>query len=93
MFIVVSYDIPDDKRRNRVAKTLEDYGTRVQYSVFEVNLDAKQVAKMRARLKKVMNESQDSIRFYTLCAACFKQIEVLGQGKPVETEATEPFIV
>jgi len=93
MFLVVSYDIPSDKRRNQVAKTLEDYGARVQYSVFEVNLDAKQVARMRARLKKVINESEDSIRFYTLCAACFKQIEILGQGRPVESEATEPFIV
>lgn len=93
MFLVVSYDIPSDKRRNKVAKTLEDYGARVQYSVFEVNLDARQVAKMRTRLKKLIDESEDSIRFYTLCAACFKQIEVLGQGQPVETEALDPFIV
>jgi len=37
--IVVAYDIIDDKRRNRVAKTMEDYGTRVQYSVFECVLE------------------------------------------------------
>lgn len=93
MFIVVSYDISDNKRRTRIAKTLEDYGARVQYSVFEVNLESKQVDKMRARLKKLIEESEDSVRFYTLCQACFKQVEVLGQGKPVEAEATAPFIV
>ncbi len=93
MFIVVSYDIPDNKRRTRIAKTLEDYGVRVQYSVFEVNLEARQIAKMRARLAKLIDEAEDSVRFYTLCAACFKQIEVLGQGKPVEQEALAPFII
>lgn len=35
MFYLISYDIPDDRRRVRVAKTLKDYGDRVQYSVFE----------------------------------------------------------
>ena len=93
MFLVVSYDISSDKRRNKVAKALEDYGARVQYSVFEVNLDARQIAKMRARLAKLIDEAEDSVRFYTLCAACFKQIEVLGQGRPVEAEALAPFII
>ena len=87
MFLVVSYDIPDDKRRTRVAKTLEDYGTRVQYSVFEVNLEAKHVRKMRDRLEQVIEKKEDSIRFYTLCGACYKGIDVLGVGRPAEQPA------
>ena len=39
MFYLVSYDIPDTKRRTKLAKTLEDFGDRVQYSVFECILD------------------------------------------------------
>ena len=39
MFLAVAYDCSNDKRRNRVAKILLDYGYRVQYSVFEVELD------------------------------------------------------
>jgi len=84
VFLVISYDIPSDKRRARVAKTLEDYGARVQYSVFEVNLERKQVEKLRARLAKVVEKEEDSVRFYTLCAACYKGIEVMGVGREVE---------
>jgi len=87
MFVVVSYDIPDDKRRTRVAKTLEDYGTRVQYSVFEVNLDYRHIKEMRKRLEKTIEKTKDSIRFYTLCGACYKGIDVLGVGQAVEKPA------
>ena len=38
MFVIVSYDIPNDKRRTQVMKTLKDYGAHVQYSVFECEL-------------------------------------------------------
>ena len=39
MFYLVTYDITDDQRRTKVAKILEDFGDRVQYSVFEMILD------------------------------------------------------
>jgi len=39
MLILVSYDIPNDRRRVKIAKTLEDFGDRVQYSVFECDLE------------------------------------------------------
>jgi CRISPR-associated protein Cas2 len=84
MFVVVSYDIPDDRRRNKVARTLEDYGVRVQYSVFEVNLDSRQVDKMRDELARIAEQDVDSIRFYTLCGACYARIEVLGTGRAAE---------
>jgi len=84
MFVVVSYDIANDKRRNKIARTMEDYGTRVQYSVFEVNLKPSQVDKMRADLVKIVDEKVDSIRFYRLCQACYRQIQVLGVGQAAE---------
>ena len=68
-------------------KTLEDYGTRVQYSVFEVNLEARHVKKMRSRLERVIDKKEDSIRFYTLCGACYQSIEVLGVGRAGEKPA------
>jgi CRISPR-associated protein Cas2 len=39
MLILVSYDVPDDRRRTRLAHALKDFGERVQYSVFECRLD------------------------------------------------------
>lgn len=81
MFYVVSYDIPDDKRRNTVAKTLLDFGTRVQYSVFECIMDEGLLQELTARLSQTIVEEEDKIRIYDLCAKCEKQIAVLGCGE------------
>jgi len=81
MFIVISYDIADDKRRNKVAKTLENYGTRVQYSVFECIMEKDTLLKLREELKKIIDETQDSIRFYFLCETCLKRIDITGTGE------------
>lgn len=82
MFILVTYDIPADKRRNKIAKILEDYGQRVQYSVFECNLTGKQLEALRRELTKVIDEQADSIRLYYLCAACAEKVEPMGQAEP-----------
>jgi len=84
MFVVISYDIPSDKRRTKVAKALEGYGTRVQYSVFEVNLPSGQIERLRAELRKLIDEKEDSLRFYALCRACYGRIDVVGVGQAVE---------
>ena len=79
-FYLVSYDIPDDKRRTKIAKILLDFGSRVQYSVFEANLKRKQLQDMRARLRKAVVEDEDSVRIYALCTQCVGSVEILGQG-------------
>lgn len=86
MFIVVSYDIADDSRRNNVAKTLEDYATRVQYSVFEGNLNSQILEKMAEELTQKIDPGEDNIRIYCLCGRCSKQIYVYGNGKVMEDE-------
>lgn len=86
MFYIVSYDIPDDRRRNMVAKTLFDYGTRVQYSVFECIMDDEIRSRMSMRLRKIISEDTDSIRIYALCGKCQKTIEILGTGTITKDE-------
>ncbi len=81
IFVVVSYDIPNDRRRTRVARVLLDYGSRVQYSVFECRIEAKHYERMCARLKKEIDEKEDSVRFYQLCQACLKTVKIIGQGQ------------
>jgi CRISPR-associated protein Cas2 len=83
-FIVVSYDISDDKRRRKVAKTAEDFGTRVQYSVFECRLQPAEFAKLKQRLRMYVREAQDSIRFYFIGADDVNRIQVLGAGEVTE---------
>jgi len=79
MFYIVSYDMPDDKKRLKMANTLLDFGTRVQYSVFECIMDDKLIKKMMAKISKIISE-EDSVRIYGLCAKCEKVITVLGRG-------------
>jgi len=81
-FFVITYDIPDDKRRLRVARLLERYGERVQYSVFEMYLSSAEWRRLRIRLLRVLQLQEDQVRIYRLCPLCRAQIEVLGQGAP-----------
>ena len=86
MFVVVSYDIVCDRRRYRVAKCMEDFGMRVQKSVFDCILDEKAYQKMKRKLAKLIDFEEDSIRFYRLCTRCSRDIELLGTGTVMEEE-------
>ena len=78
MFLVVSYDIVDDKRRTKIAEILKDYGRRVQYSVFECSLSEKVIRKMVKELLKYVKLEEDSLRLYRLCKECKDNIERYG---------------
>ena len=80
MRIVISYDISNDKRRNKIAKLLEGYGYRVQYSVFECDLDHKKLAILKRRLKPyVKGKLEESIRFYPLTKNSAEKATVIGK--------------
>ena len=76
----ISYDIPDDKRRLKIAKILLDYGLRVQYSVFEAELDGNALDRLRERIKAQVELAEDSVRIYPHCASCMTRIEIIRQG-------------
>jgi CRISPR-associated protein Cas2 len=80
MFMLVSYDICDPKRLPKVAKLMEGYGVRVQYSVFECSLTERQLMELQRRLKRLIKPEVDSVRFYLLCESCRDEIVILGQG-------------
>ena len=54
-FVLISYDISDDKRRSKIMKALEDHGKRVQYSVFECHLRSKELEQLKNRLAPLVN--------------------------------------
>jgi CRISPR-associated protein Cas2 len=91
MLIVVSYDVREDRRRNRLAHALKDFGQRVQYSVFECLLDDKQLGRLRLRIAKEIEPAEDSVRLYRLCAECLERIELLGVG--VRTEDPDLYVL
>ncbi len=78
MLIVVAYDISDNKRLAKVAKACEDYGVRVQYSVFECNLNEWQFANLWARILDLINENEDRIVAYKIDARSAKQTMTAG---------------
>jgi CRISPR-associated protein Cas2 len=63
---LVSYDICDPKRLRRVARTLEGFGIRLQYSVFECPLDDLRLAKLKAELQDLLNHNEDQVLFVSL---------------------------
>ena len=81
MLYVVSYDIPDSKRRTKLAKILKDFGDRVQYSVFECILDGDLFEAMLARIDRIVVARNDSVRIYTLCGRCETAVRIIGRGR------------
>ena len=78
MNILVTYDVPEDKRRTKIHKVLKSYGQWMQFSVFECSLTKTEYARLRSRLNKLIKPEQDSIRFYFLCACCQSKVERIG---------------
>ena len=83
MLVVVAYDVStesdDGKRRlRRVAKLCEDFGQRVQKSVFECLVDAAQWMNLRAELIREISPGDDSLRFYFLGDNWSRRIEHVG---------------
>jgi CRISPR-associated protein Cas2 len=90
-FILVVYDISVDKRRTRLHNALLDFGTPVQYSVFECLLDEKQQALMKKKVMKVIRPQKDQVRFYYLCAECLRRV-IVTSGKEVLHESKQAII-
>lgn len=77
-FILIVYDISNDRRRTKLHNLLLDYGTPVQYSVFECLLEAKDLARLKGLVRKVIHPRKDNVRYYYLCAKCIARIEPSG---------------
>jgi CRISPR-associated protein Cas2 len=83
MLVLVTYDVStrDDagqRRLRRVARLCENYGQRVQNSVFECLVDPSQWVVLRAALMKEANPFHDSLRFYFLGAKWKRRVEHIG---------------
>jgi CRISPR-associated protein Cas2 len=84
-FFVIVYDISSDKRRVKLHNKLEDYGSPIQYSVFECLLTPKEYEKLKAEVKKITRPRLDHVRFYNLCFECRNKVEIIGRSE-VTTE-------
>lgn len=86
MMVLATYDVrtsePGGERRLRaVAKLCRDFGQRVQYSVFEIEVEPADWTRLKARLEAVIDPRTDSLRFYYLGANWQRRVEHIG-AKP-----------
>ncbi|MCS7256859.1 MAG: CRISPR-associated endonuclease Cas2 [Thermomicrobium sp.] len=90
MLVVICYDIVDDSKRTRLYKWLQGYGTPVQRSVFECDLRANELDRVRRYLRRIADPREDGVRVYTLCEACARRVEIVA-GTP--REAPPDFLI
>jgi len=96
MMVLVSYDVhtldrTGRRRLRRVAKHCEDYGQRVQNSVFECNIDPAQLAELKHQLIEDIDDTKDSLRFYYLGNNWQRRVEHIG-AKPTLDLLGDPLI-
>ena len=96
MLILVTYDVSTvekagQRRLRRVAQTCEDYGVRVQKSVFECQVGQKEWVLLRDRLLGEIKPDEDSLRFYFLDEKAVQRTEHHGVDKPINL--SEPLIL
>jgi len=92
MLVLISYDVqttsPGGARRlRRIARACQDYGQRVQFSVFECEVAPDQWVMLRARLLAEMDMARDSLRFYFLGAAGKRRIEHVGAKSAIDFDS------
>lgn len=97
MYVLVTYDVSTTtsegrRRLRKVASTCQDYGQRVQNSVFELSVDPAQWADCKHKLQEVASEQDDSLRFYYLGRNWHRRVEHWG-AKPTLDFDQGPLIV
>ena len=73
VFVVIAYDIQDDRRRTTLADLLEGYGTRVQKSVFECVLAQKDLRALMRQVEPLVETPEESVRYYVVCSRCLER--------------------
>jgi len=81
MYVLISYDIVDDRIRNKVMKLLKDFGQRIQLSVFECDLDEAMYQRMKKGVEALIDRAKDRVRYYRLCRGCVERVVISGWGE------------
>ncbi len=96
MLMLVSYDVSTidaegRKRLRRIAKACQNWGVRVQNSVFECNVDAAQWVRLKAELEEIFDPQTDSLRYYNLGNRYATRVEHIGAKPALDVE--QPLVI
>ena len=91
MMVLITYDVNTEnaagkKRLRKIAKACENYGQRVQNSVFECLIDPAQLKHLQARLETLMDKDKDSLRYYYLGDNWKPRVEHIGAKASLDLE-------
>ncbi len=93
MLVLVTYDVQTytdsgKKRLRKVAKKCEEYGVRVQNSVFECVVDSTQLRQLEIALEQIVDPDVDSLRFYKLGNNYRTKVRHVGAKPAIQVEDT-----
>ncbi|RJG26264.1 CRISPR-associated endonuclease Cas2 [Paenibacillus thiaminolyticus] len=96
MLVLITYDVKTttsagQRRLRRVSKLCQNYGQRVQNSVFECNVDAAQFASLKIQLADIIEQKEDSLRFYQLGNNYKNKVDHIGVKESIDMEG--PLII
>ena len=92
-FLLVVYDISNDRRRTKLHDLLLDFGTPVQYSAFECRLSRRDIARLKNGIKRIIRPQKDNVRYYFLCASCVDAMEASRPGEVNKSTPIETLVV
>lgn len=84
MYVIVAYDVVEDRRRRRVHKALLGFLVPVQKSVFEGEIPDPRYSELLAVLGREIDRGTDTVRIYRMCARCIPAAAIVGCGVYVE---------
>jgi CRISPR-associated protein Cas2 len=93
MMVLITYDVNTQtnagkKRLRKVAKQCENYGQRVQNSVFECVIDPARLKHLQALLEKLIDPEKDSLRYYYLGDKWQTRVRHVGAKPSLDLEGT-----
>ncbi len=84
IFLLIIYDIVDNKRRNRFFKEMKSFGFHVQYSAFEALVSEQLFHKLQKEIPKYIDPEVDSVRMYRMTG--YGEVDLFGLNTKIEAE-------
>lgn len=84
VFVLIIYDIVDNKRRNAFAKMLNGYGFRVQKSAFEAMITDRLYKQLLSKIPQSIDPSEDSVRVYRIYG--YGEVNMFGVNDKIQSD-------
>lgn len=91
MHLVAAYDISDPRRLTKVAGIMKDYGERIQYSVFEMEISSDRFTQLVRRVSAVLDPDADGVKYFEICERCLAAAIRLGRHAALGSD--EPWTI